>query len=480
MPEGGRSRRPGARDDVRDHARGSPDDHRRTSGRRRASRGARDRTDGRAPTCPLRRRGATASSPGTRAGADARLGVARPRVRPHQRRSVRRTAPRRPYERCRLRRPSTGRVLARRGPRRRRLVHRSSRIPEHGVAQPARPVVARSRDASPRGGVRAAGAPRSHLPPRHDDPRPDPCRIRRARGAPGARPLPAVPAPPAGLHRRLSRSRGERGLRGDVGARHPRRLLASGDERRRRKRGRGGLQARSARPAPSRTPGRGRRRRRKRAPARSRGRARRARPHPDALRRVLGGPEPDQGSLPRRLVRHRRHGDGRRGRIPVVPRASERHAHQPWRALRPLRQRASASPARRRRRERGRRRARSRARRTVPEGVRRTRAGRRGVGRPRGGAAPGRRPVARRARGSARDRVRRRASDRAGRKGSAARAPRASRRRPTALGDAADNRARTRVPRADRGAARLERGRRRMDAARRRSRAGAGTGSGSR
>ncbi len=34
--------------------------------------------------------------------------LARPRVRPHQRRSLRRTAPRRPYERCRLRRPSTG------------------------------------------------------------------------------------------------------------------------------------------------------------------------------------------------------------------------------------------------------------------------------------------------------------------------------------------------------------------------------------
>ena len=88
----------------------------------------------------------------------------------------------------------------------------------------------------------------------------------------------------------------------------------------------------------TRTPGRDRRRQRERAPARSGRRARHARPHADALRRLLGGPGRDEGGLPRRLVRDRRHSDGRRGRIPVVPRTRGGHAHESRRsASAPLR-----------------------------------------------------------------------------------------------------------------------------------------------
>ncbi len=439
LPEGGRGRRlvlPGR--DGRDSRRAGLED-RRGARDLRAERRARDRADDGAPAGPVRRRGYRAARHGRRAGADARLVVSRHRLRGRHDRDRGRLEARRPLARLGLRIACRGRALARRRTRRRGVGAGRRRLGARGLALPRRPLVARRRDAPARRPVRPARTARPGLSPRRDRLLHEPGRVRRGRGAPRGRALPATPAPPARLDGRLPRPRRERRLRAGVGPDHPRRVQPGRDGRRRRQQRRGRLQARLDRsPAPG-APGRGHRRPGERAPARRRGRARRTRPAADAVRRLLGVPGGDEAGVPRRLVRDRGHRDRRPGGLLLVRRAEHGHDHQQGRALRTARERARPARPRCRRPRLGRRRSRPRARRPVRARVRRPRRAVPGLGAAGGRASPGGQPGPSRPRRPARDRVRRRAADGAGRQGPPARAARAARRRPIALGSPADD-----------------------------------------
>ncbi len=169
-----------------------------------------------------------------RAGANARHGVTRARPDLHLPRHERGDERDRAYARVGLRRTSADRALARRRPRRRRLVHGERRLTTRRVVHDRRPVVPRSRSGDPPGWLRSPGAARASLPDRPHDPLPAGRRVPGARRAPEARSFPVTATPPARLDRGHPRAGGRRDLPGALGARDPRRLRPGGDGHRHR------------------------------------------------------------------------------------------------------------------------------------------------------------------------------------------------------------------------------------------------------
>ena len=255
---------------------------------------------------------------------------------------------RRAHARLGVRDTRPGRALARRRPRRRRLVHDRCRLAADDVEHRRRAVVARRRGRAPRGRVRRRRASRSALQTRAEHPLPVARRVPRARRAPEARALSLASAPPARLDGRLPRSRGRRRVRGALGPDDLRRLRPGRDEHRRREpRGR-----RSASPGSigRALPGhhvaiiddQG-----NELPAGIEGDLADPRTPADAVRRLLGAAGGDEVRLPRRLVPDRRRRARRRGGLLHVRRSRGGRHHDERPDVRPVRRRARARGPRR-------------------------------------------------------------------------------------------------------------------------------------
>ena len=297
-------------------------------------------------------------------------------------------------------------ALARRPRGRRRLVHRRNRLGEGDLERAPRPVVARRRGRAARGRLRPRGAALAPAASRRHGALPGADRVPDAREARHARRGAPPAAPPCGLGRRAPQPGGDRTLPGRARADRPRRLRADRELAARRERARyadpSGLDG---------TAHAGARRRRdrrdgSRLPARRRGRPRADRTAAHAVRRLLGRARGDRSGVQGRLVPHRRSGDARRGRLPLVRRPGGRRDRLSRVSHRPVRGRERAPRASCGRRERGRGRTRSRPR-PDRQGVRRPPPRTRAEPAARGRAAGTRESSDRAVQVPARDRVRR-------------------------------------------------------------------------
>ena len=150
---------------------------------------------------PSLRGGPAAKNEGRpRERADLGHGVPRSRVHRLDGRCGRDAQGRRAHARLDLRDACPGRALARRGTRRRGLVHRGDVVGVDDVEHRGRSLVARRRGGAPAGPVRRRRAARPPFPARPEHPLPIAGRVPCARRAPQARALPLAAAATARLH----------------------------------------------------------------------------------------------------------------------------------------------------------------------------------------------------------------------------------------------------------------------------------------